>query len=197
MNSDSAIKNFTRGGQVLLHNLRMINQIASRVGLLCLIFFILLSIGFSWIFTSTYEQYLTYQYCLAKFNSSISDYAKQAFINPSGLVADVYSKQILTAEFIQHALIKVIHAVEKSIFVSAGITLLIFYILFRLLRKHGQNQAEVEEVREGISYGESAMRSGISISRQQSHNNIVNPSEVMRLNDLEAYIRVPGDFLYI
>lgn len=29
------------------------------------------------------------------------------------------------------------------------------------------DQAEIEEVKEGISYSESAMRSGISISKQQ------------------------------
>jgi type IV secretory pathway TraG/TraD family ATPase VirD4 len=54
--------------------------------------------------------------------------------------------------------------------------------------------AEVEEVREGISYNESAMRSGISIAKQQANRQIVSPSEIMRLRDLEAYVRLPGGF---
>lgn len=54
--------------------------------------------------------------------------------------------------------------------------------------------AEVEEVREGISYSESAMRSGISIARHQASHQIVNPSEIMGLNDLEAYVRLPGGY---
>jgi type IV secretory pathway TraG/TraD family ATPase VirD4 len=49
-------------------------------------------------------------------------------------------------------------------------------------------------VREGISYSESAMRSGISISKQQSNRQIVNPSEIMGLADLEAYVRVLGGY---
>lgn len=55
-------------------------------------------------------------------------------------------------------------------------------------------QKEIEEVREGISYSESAMRSGISISKQQLNSQIVNPSEIMSLKDLEAYVRVSGGF---
>lgn len=45
-----------------------------------------------------------------------------------------------------------------------------------------------------ISYSESAMRSGISISKQQSNSQIVNPSEIMGLKDLEAYVKVSGGF---
>jgi len=54
--------------------------------------------------------------------------------------------------------------------------------------------AEVEEVREGISYSESAMRSGISIAKQHTNRQVVSPSEIMRLKDLEAYVRLPGGF---
>ena len=55
-------------------------------------------------------------------------------------------------------------------------------------------QAEIMEVKEGISYGESAMRSGISISKQQSHRQVVSPSDMMRLPDLEAYVRLVGGY---
>lgn len=38
------------------------------------------------------------------------------------------------------------------------------------------------------------MRSGISISNQRYQKQIISPSEIMHLNDLEAFIRVPGNF---
>jgi type IV conjugative transfer system coupling protein TraD len=54
-------------------------------------------------------------------------------------------------------------------------------------------QHEVEEVREGISYSESAMRSGISINKQTVQRDLVSPVEIMRLEALEAYMRLPGE----
>ena len=54
-------------------------------------------------------------------------------------------------------------------------------------------QHEIEEMREGISYSESAMRSGISINKQIVQKDLVSPAEIMRLPALEAYIRLPGE----
>ena len=54
-------------------------------------------------------------------------------------------------------------------------------------------QHEVEEMKEGISYSESAMRSGISINKQRIQKDLVSPAEIMRLHTLEAYIRLPGE----
>lgn len=53
-------------------------------------------------------------------------------------------------------------------------------------------EIETEEMKENVSYSESAMRSGISISSQRYQKQIISPSEVMHLNDLEAFIRLPG-----
>ena len=54
-------------------------------------------------------------------------------------------------------------------------------------------QHEIEEMQEGISYSESAMRSGISINKQTVQKDLVSPAEIMRLHVLEAYVRLPGD----
>jgi type IV secretory pathway TraG/TraD family ATPase VirD4 len=55
-------------------------------------------------------------------------------------------------------------------------------------------QSETEEVREGISYGESAMRSGVSLSKQLQNRQIVSASDILSLENLAAYVRVPGRF---
>ena len=54
-------------------------------------------------------------------------------------------------------------------------------------------QHEIEEMKEGISYSESAMRSGISINKQMIQKDLVSPAEIMRLHALEAYVRLPGE----
>jgi type IV conjugative transfer system coupling protein TraD len=55
-------------------------------------------------------------------------------------------------------------------------------------------ESETEEMRENISYSESAMRSGISLSNQRYQKQIISPSEIMHLNDLEAFVRLPGNY---
>lgn len=55
-------------------------------------------------------------------------------------------------------------------------------------------EIETEEMKENISYSESAMRSGISISNQRYQKQIISASEIMQLNDLESFIRLPGLF---
>lgn len=53
---------------------------------------------------------------------------------------------------------------------------------------------ETEEMKENVSYSESAMRSDISISNQRLQRQIISASEVMHLNDFEAFLRLPGCF---
>jgi type IV conjugative transfer system coupling protein TraD len=52
----------------------------------------------------------------------------------------------------------------------------------------------IEEVREGISYGANTMRDGISINRVETRKPLINFSEIMSLDDLHAYVRLPGKF---
>lgn len=55
-------------------------------------------------------------------------------------------------------------------------------------------EIEVEEVRESFSYGASTMRDGRSISQQRYKRPLISPSDIVRLKDLHAYIRLPGDW---
>jgi type IV secretory pathway TraG/TraD family ATPase VirD4 len=53
--------------------------------------------------------------------------------------------------------------------------------------------AEIEEVQEGMSYSESAMRSGITMGKNQLKRELVHPSDIMKLQNLEAYVRLLGN----
>lgn len=55
-------------------------------------------------------------------------------------------------------------------------------------------KAEISEAREGLSYGAHEMRDGMSISRHIREEPIVMESEIMLLNDLEAFIKMPGEW---
>lgn len=53
---------------------------------------------------------------------------------------------------------------------------------------------EVEEVKEGISYGVNEVRDGVSLNTQKSLKRLVISSEIMFMKALQAYIKFAGDF---
>lgn len=54
-------------------------------------------------------------------------------------------------------------------------------------------EQEVKEVVEGISFGEHNMRDGVSLNEQKHMKPVVTPHDIMALNDLEAYLKLPGN----
>ena len=53
---------------------------------------------------------------------------------------------------------------------------------------------EIEEVKEGISYGANEIRDGVNLNNQKSQKRIVISSQIMYMKALEAYIKFAGDF---
>jgi type IV secretory pathway TraG/TraD family ATPase VirD4 len=54
---------------------------------------------------------------------------------------------------------------------------------------------EVSEAIENISYGAHQMRDDVSLNDQRREKPVVNPDRLMQLPDLEAYLKMPGDYL--
>ena len=53
-------------------------------------------------------------------------------------------------------------------------------------------EAELKEMREGLSYGANSVRDGISLNEQTTTRPLILETEIKELNDLEAYIRLLG-----
>lgn len=53
---------------------------------------------------------------------------------------------------------------------------------------------EVEEVKEGISYGANEIRDGVNLNTQKSLKRLVIPSQLMFMKRLQAYIKFAGEF---
>jgi type IV conjugative transfer system coupling protein TraD len=52
----------------------------------------------------------------------------------------------------------------------------------------------LEDVQESISYGANSIRDGVSINRVEREKPVVTYSEILRLEDLTCYVRLPGDY---
>ena len=55
-------------------------------------------------------------------------------------------------------------------------------------------RSEVEEVAEGVSYGANTIRDGVSLTPRRELRALALPSEIMRLPNLEGYLKFPGPF---
>ena len=59
--------------------------------------------------------------------------------------------------------------------------------------EHALGEAEVEEIREGVSMGAADHRDGVSIQQNLRKRPAAMTSEIMSLPDLEGYLKLPGD----
>ncbi len=55
-------------------------------------------------------------------------------------------------------------------------------------------RSEIEEVAEGYSYGANTIRDGVSLTPRRELRALALPSEIMRLANLEGYLKFPGPF---
>ncbi|MCY4440481.1 MAG: type IV secretion system DNA-binding domain-containing protein, partial [Deltaproteobacteria bacterium] len=55
-------------------------------------------------------------------------------------------------------------------------------------------RGEVEEYTQGMSYGASTMRDGVSLTQHRQMRPLALPSEIMRLENLHGYLKFPGPF---
>ena len=55
-------------------------------------------------------------------------------------------------------------------------------------------RGEVEELAEGLSYGASAYRDGVSLMQRRELRPLVLPSEIMRLENLRGFLKFPGPY---
>lgn len=55
-------------------------------------------------------------------------------------------------------------------------------------------EQEVDDLRENYSYGANTIRDGISIGRQKTTKSIVSFPEIMNMQNLSCYLRLPADY---
>ncbi len=53
-------------------------------------------------------------------------------------------------------------------------------------------RGEVEEYAHGLSYGASVLRDGVSLTQRREMRSLALPSEIMRLENLQGYLKFPG-----
>lgn len=63
-----------------------------------------------------------------------------------------------------------------------------------LWAERAMGSQEVIEMREGFSYGANTVRDGVTLNQERRKTSVVMDTEFSKLNDLEAYLKLSGDF---
>jgi type IV conjugative transfer system coupling protein TraD len=145
---EQSIKNFTRGGQIILHNTRMTAQIMSWVSLFCLIVFLICSVLATVIQTSSYERYLIFEWGQAKTMSSlIGRGAKQKIKTKTGKETELYSTEVLHSDTVKRAINKAMQACLYGVCIGGALSMIGFFVIFSHLKRRGQEQSETKKLR--------------------------------------------------
>jgi len=135
---------FTRGGQIFLHNLRMLFQVFDKVFLFTMALFIGATLIVSWNMTTSYERYILSKYAESKAMSFVFSKGVIEFIQPNQRKVKVNYQ-----DFIENAWVKAqikILAQKILIAVIAGLfcAVVVFTGVWQYLRRKGQKHTQDE-----------------------------------------------------
>lgn len=142
MSRKTNVKNFIRGGQITLHNFRMIKQIMGKVVFAVVIVFIIINAWWFFWKTSSYDRYAYRKWLYAHVMVVINSKAKQSFLQPDGEEYQVYSHDILSSEPIKATVHKIKAVMLDGLLVGGLIYILVFILISVWLKRRGKDQTE-------------------------------------------------------
>ena len=138
----SSLKNFTRGGQIILHNIRMFIQIMHKVSYVIVIVFFLIAGSMAVALTTEYERYVLGEYFWATVVPFFNDKATTAFLQPNGVKSVIPYTAIqqapLLKAFVQQATHQIMTAVVSGIIAS----FILMLGIFLWLKQRGERHTE-------------------------------------------------------
>jgi type IV conjugative transfer system coupling protein TraD len=134
-----SIKNTTRGGQVILHNLRMIAQVLQKVALWLLPIGLLAAVGWFFLITNPDDQWIGRQWLSAELKLWIhNSHFQQTFVFSSGQTMKVTVGQIISAPFVQKTVIQLQAAAYASVWAGLIVWVLSIIGVLIWLKRRGE-----------------------------------------------------------
>lgn len=149
MTQKSVLKNFTRGGQIILHELRMLAQVTNDVLLVSLVLWTLLNIGWFYFATPPLQRYLAEQWLIAEGLLFFDNKAKQLIEEPSGKKYFAYSQQVVNSPRMKVTIEEVEQATIKRFIYTAIFYPVMLLVITNWLRRRGKAQSADDHLRGG------------------------------------------------
>lgn len=142
------LKHTTRGGQVILHNLRMIGQVLYKVMIWTLPSWLLASVAWFYCITDVQQRYIGEQWLSAQFYLFVDGKKHwQKFIKEDGYSIVVYSSQLIDAPFVNEALDVLIDKAKHAVYVGFFGYLCVVISVLIWLRRRGDKHSQSKHIK--------------------------------------------------
>ncbi|MEO8402420.1 MAG: type IV conjugative transfer system coupling protein TraD [Gammaproteobacteria bacterium] len=147
MSKESSIKNYTRGGQVTLHNIRMFIQITQKVCFASLMVFLVVTFSTAWFTTSEYERYVSTEYGWSTFIPLFNEAATTQFIQPNGVKVTAKYREINESTLVSQVVRNVSLKLVQAMLVGGIFSLGVMTVITIWLRRRGKSQTENKTIK--------------------------------------------------
>lgn len=141
------LKDFTRGGQITLHNIRMYLQIVDKVLWICGGIFIVVLISSLLLLTSPYQRYVCSEYMWSIVALFLNPTATDVFIQPSGVKVIVKYSDIAHAPLVKEVVSDVYYRLVISTVSSLFLSIIGFLGVSRWLKTRGKKHTDDVQVK--------------------------------------------------
>jgi len=145
----SSIGNFTRGGQTIVHFVRMISQVFRNFGVFSMVCLIVLTIGYFWVNTTDYERYIVGKWTIAKFSAFMFRNGDSTipFDRPDGTTIKTHVNAILSSPYITSAIDKTSHVAFRGVVFGTVIVGSFLFVVFIFIQRTGRSFADERHIR--------------------------------------------------
>lgn len=165
---ESTIKNYTRGGQITLHNIRMFIQITQKVFLATAIVFFITTSFISWLTVTEYEWYVSGEYAWSTFIPAFNEGASTKFIEPNGERINVKYTDINESALVKQIIRNVSLKLVQAMLIGGMVALSIMSAISVWLRRRGKSQTENKTIKGDILASKSETKKMINKAKKNS-----------------------------
>lgn len=143
----SEFKDFTRGGQITLHNIRMYLQIIDKVLWIVGTVFVVSSVLAVYLLTSEYQRYVVLEYFWSRFIVLFNPTATDHFIQPSGISIWISCQHIIHSPLVKQIVRDAFNQLTYSVYISIAASVLVFVIVSAWLKGRGKKHTDDVKLR--------------------------------------------------
>lgn len=145
----SSVDDLNRGGQVLMHFLRMLHQTLARYAKAVVFVFMSMTAFFTYKMTDENDWYMGFKYA---YSYSLVNYVgwgkgDTSLKLPNGKIVVVSDKQIASSTVMQAHAVRLVENIIKGGLVSTAIAAVFAWFLYRFLRRKGRKERNDEHIR--------------------------------------------------
>lgn len=147
MGQKTNTKLFNSGGQTLLHDFRMFEQVGGKVFVICLLVFLMVFSVFFISQSNQYDRYVGSKWLTAKLVSGLNPDRETDWKLPNGKTVTITNSAILNSTEVENSIMRLLRVSKKSLLESLLVALGLVFVLTKMLINRGKKQTSSRIIR--------------------------------------------------